>query len=585
MLRGSLRVAGIGVFVVTLCALVFSGVTAFAFSGSGAGTNVDPYQITTCAQLQSINLELDASYELANDIDCTSASGSWTPIGAVGAGFTGTLDGQNHKITNLDLSGISDTTNFAGMFSAIEGSAVVKDLSIIDSELNAGNNSGMITGGLYDSATLDDVYAQATITCHGDNCGGLVGSQHDASVINNSGADVTVANNDISTGGLVGWVSGAGTIQQSFANGFISGTLYVGGLIGAVNTISGVATVTNTYANATVEGDEYVGGIAGMAAELNLTNSYAVGSASGTNSIGGLVGYFYGHMAETFAAVHVTGTGGSVGAVTGHFQGGTVGNRYFDTSISGFSGSPDGSSPISNSDYFKNNSTNPPLNQWNFSTVWRTNYANYPSFAPKVDPYMLCEQPQATATTMSAACDVAPLGWGTPTWQARWSVKGSNDWHTITLSNSNRASATVTGLNPNTEYELAFRYTNDFGTGPWGVVSILTLAAPSSNASSGSGTALPSILQTTSSATSTRATTVATTDVTSTVADQTTLPAAENTIIKADDSTSREIASPTASNTEESKSYNWAAIGGATIVAAGALWIAVRYIHHRHPPQ
>ena len=36
----------------------------------------------------------------------------------------------------------------------------------------------------------------------------------------------------------------------------------------------------------------------------------------------------------------------------------------------------DGSQP----NYFKNNSTNPPLNQWNFSTIWKTNCTNYPDF-------------------------------------------------------------------------------------------------------------------------------------------------------------------------------------------------------------
>jgi hypothetical protein len=179
-------------------------------------------------------------------------------------------------------------------------------------------------------------------------------------------------------------------------------------------------------------------------------------------------------MAETFSAETIHGTGAAVGPVTGDFTAGSVGNRYFDANITGFSSSADGSSPISNSDYFKDNGSNPPFDQWNFTTIWRTNYASYPSFAPKINPYMLCEEPRSANTTITGSCEVLPLGWGTPTWQARWSVHNANKWHAITLHNTHEAAATVTGLTPGTWYDLQFRYTNNFGTGPWGTVEILT---------------------------------------------------------------------------------------------------------------
>src|SRR5215212_10475190 len=158
---------------------------ALAFGGSGGGTSGSPYQITNCAQLNSIDLDLTAYYVLANDVDCSGAAAlnsgaGWSPIGASGGGFTGTLDGQGHKVSNLDLSGISDSTGFAGMFSTIKSSAVVKNLSILNGKVNGGSNIGMVAGGMYGTATLDNVYVQAIITCHADNCGGLVGSQHGA---------------------------------------------------------------------------------------------------------------------------------------------------------------------------------------------------------------------------------------------------------------------------------------------------------------------------------------------------------------------------------------------------------------------
>lgn len=395
MIYSALRRLIVGItFAIGLAVLApLSHDRIYAFSGSGSGTSGSPYQITTCAQLNSINLDLAAYYVLAHDIDCSDAGAGWSPIGASGGGFTGSLDGQNHKVINLDLSGISDATNFAGMFSTIKNTAVVKNLSIINGKVNGGNNSGMVAGALYDTAVLDNVYIQATVTCHAENCGGLVGSLRGDNTINDCGADVSVLSSSQSVGGLVGWIADTGTIQESFANGNMTGTLYVGGLVGAVNNIGSPATITNAYANATVVASvDYAGGIAGLGAALDLTNAYAVGSVSGGDNIGGLVGLFFGFMAETFAANTITGTGGAVGPVTGHFAGGSVGNRYFDTTITGFASSPDGSSPIANSDFFINNTSNPPMSTWNFSTLWRTNYASYPSFAPKTDPYMLCEE-------------------------------------------------------------------------------------------------------------------------------------------------------------------------------------------------
>lgn len=450
-----------------------------AFSGSGTGTSGDPYQITDCAQLESIDTGLTADYVLANDIDCSTAGSlnggsGWSPIGS-GSGFQGTLDGQGHKINSLDLSNMPGSTSFEGMFSTLSNNAVVKNLSIINGKINGGNNIGMVAGSLSGTSSFDNVYVRATVTCHAENCGGMVGSLHNASLINNSGADVTVTSSDQSTGGLVGYIADDGAIQESYADGSVSGALYVGGLVGAVNNSGSPATITNAYSSATVtDSGDFAGGLIGLGTTLNLTNAYAAGSVSGGGAIGGLVGYFDGFMAETFSAEEIHGTGTAVGPVTGDFVGGSVGNRYFDSHVTGFSSSADGSSPISSSAYFKDNSSNPPFDQWDFTTIWRINYANYPSFAPKVDPYMLCEAPRSTHTTITGSCEVLPLGWGTPTWHARWGVHNAHKWHTITLTNAHQAAATVTGLTPGTWYDLQFRYTNNFGTGPWGTVEILT---------------------------------------------------------------------------------------------------------------
>jgi hypothetical protein len=249
-----------------------------AFGGNGSGTGGDPYRITDCAQLDSINADLTADYVLANDIDCSNAGtlnggAGWSPIGG-GSGFQGTLDGQGHTIDNLDLSNMSDSTTFAGMFSTLSNNAVVENLSIINGKINGGNNIGMVAGSLSDTSSLDNVYVNATVTCHAENCGGMVGSLHDASLINNSGADVTVTGSSQSVGGLVGYIAADVTIQESYADGDVSGTLYVGGLVGAVNNSGSPATITNAYSSATVaDSGDFAGGLVGLAVTLDLTNA------------------------------------------------------------------------------------------------------------------------------------------------------------------------------------------------------------------------------------------------------------------------------------------------------------------------
>ncbi|ATO38042.1 hypothetical protein GTID1_13150 [Geobacillus thermodenitrificans] len=72
----------------------------------GAGTQENPFIIETPADLQAIQNNLSAYYELANDIDMTGVN--WTPIAPDSTNrFTGTIDGKGHKILNFT---INDTT-------------------------------------------------------------------------------------------------------------------------------------------------------------------------------------------------------------------------------------------------------------------------------------------------------------------------------------------------------------------------------------------------------------------------------------------------------------------------------------------
>ena len=105
-------------------------VTTFA---GGAGTETDPYLISTAAELKLLHDKVDtpdepdnysgAYYALTDDIDLSVYS-TWDPIGASykntysdtdnSGSFTGVLDGRGHVIRNMTVTGVQ----YAGLFGA-----------------------------------------------------------------------------------------------------------------------------------------------------------------------------------------------------------------------------------------------------------------------------------------------------------------------------------------------------------------------------------------------------------------------------------------------------------------------------------
>jgi hypothetical protein len=88
--------------------------------------------------------------------------------------------------------------------------------------------------------------------------------------------------------GLFGYVGPDGQVRNlGVENVYITGRLYVGGLVGETDS----GTLTACYATGSVSGDFYVGGLAGYDESGTLTDCYATGSVTGTDPVGGLVGY------------------------------------------------------------------------------------------------------------------------------------------------------------------------------------------------------------------------------------------------------------------------------------------------------
>ena len=210
----------------------------------------------------------DINITLDTDIDLTGKD--WAPIGTSFSNkYTGTFDGGGHTIKGLTV-----TTNdqFVGLFGSIGYAGTVKNVMMEDVQITSNRSSGF-------------------------------------------------------AGGVAGYSDG--TIENCSVSGSVSGTVYVGGVVGAQ--LEG--SITGCSSSTTVKGTVYVGGVAGQTnSSATLTACYATGNviieiAPKKNISGGsLVGFNGGNgLLACYATGNVTSTGSSTYNV--HI-GGFLGDNY-----------------------------------------------------------------------------------------------------------------------------------------------------------------------------------------------------------------------------------------------------------------
>ena len=344
------------------------------FAGTGTGTSGDPYIITSCTQLQSMEDHPSAHYKLGQDIDC-SESASWNadssewdggvvggtlipdsyasqthtdiivanngyfgfnPVGNDNAPFTGELDGNNHTISNLWI--FREANNDNGIFGATEN-ASVHDLTIDHANVVGGASTGGVIGhmmgGTLDHVTSTNSMVRAYLNTYG---GGLVGYMENSAVFSNNtvtGGNVHGSGNVI--GGLIGYMS-SGTVTGSSSSADVDGGMYIGGAIGEMD--GGSADNVHATGNVLSNHSEYIimktgfytGGFVGGAFNASITNSYATGTV---NSSGYYTGGFAGllvssGMDSVYETGDVTGMTETIDGTTYEQDrvGGLVGGAY-----------------------------------------------------------------------------------------------------------------------------------------------------------------------------------------------------------------------------------------------------------------
>ncbi|HRP03004.1 MAG TPA: GLUG motif-containing protein, partial [Candidatus Kapabacteria bacterium] len=299
--------------------LLFGAINALSGTYSGGdGTSGNPYQISKTADLielantsgdwskhfvQTANIAFnDDSSQVDWDGNGTvEFSGNdqygFSPIGNSGTNFTGSYNGQNYTISNLYIK--RETTSYIGLFGRTGSGSSIGSLALI--------------------------------------------------------------------------------------NVYIKGQYNVGGLSGYND-----GSVSGCYSSGAVSGSDYVGGLLGFNDNGSVSGCYSSGAVSGSDYVGGLVGWNYGSVSGCYSSGTVSGSTG-VGGLVGWNMSGTVISCYWDTETSGQSSSASGTGKTTTE--MKTQAT---FSGWDFSTTWNigsgNKYRSYPYLktftydVPETDP-------------------------------------------------------------------------------------------------------------------------------------------------------------------------------------------------------
>lgn len=360
--------AGVGRYVLKVNGKSFTypdAIATVSFYVYGAGTEAEPFLISTPEQLQEIDPNWQGNdfsdwgavwnqnhdtvvrqvyYELENDLDL-SGYDSWEPVGN-SAVFYGHFDGQGYTISSMT---INDGENYyTGLFGRTGDTAEISDLNLSNVDITA-SGGNTYTGGLVgmNAGLISNCTVSGDI--RGTNwLGGLVGDNQaywDGTdytlfgIISNCSSSVNIDSDNVTTsyrssGGLVG--QNNGRIEGSSASGIMTGGSFMGGLVGDAGFNS---YITQCSATGAISGYAYLGGLVAQNGGV-ISKSYATGDVTGPKAdilnynIGGLIGIntinfdgsARGDVDDCYATGNVVGNNAVGGLSGGNF--GTITNCY-----------------------------------------------------------------------------------------------------------------------------------------------------------------------------------------------------------------------------------------------------------------
>jgi gliding motility-associated-like protein len=303
----------------------------------GNGTVGNPYQIANLQNLYWLSTTTSvwtggAYFIQTANIDAAEAS-IWTggaglfPIGSSALSFTGHYDGQGFSINNLY---INRGDSMVSLFGRVDTGASISNLNLTN-ETIISSSSGYLSGfvaQIYGSSTVTNCTLNGGFVYGPGSFAGFVGSMGSTSnggaTITNCSSNLAIFGTSSNVGGFVSYLDVGGIIKNSYCQGSVNGTGYVGGFVG--RPVAG--SITNCYSKVNVYGSSQING--GFLSYSNsattvITNCYALGTVAGTNFTGGFGGYNSANIVFTncywdtnvSGLTYGFGSNGSLSGVTG----------------------------------------------------------------------------------------------------------------------------------------------------------------------------------------------------------------------------------------------------------------------------
>lgn len=292
-----------------------------------------------------LNILKNGDFILMNDIDLTSVN--WNPIGTNSAPFTGHLDGNGHKISNLTI----DTSNYTNrssfnLFGYISF-ATIENLVIEDFEFASENIEKTYYVGALAGIDLTDLSSSTSkeslikgITTSGSYvvakqsslypvyAGGLFGKVS-FEIISNCKNFISITNASYA-GGLVGTATKMMYALNLSNEGQINSALYAGGLLGKCGTAFYASESSN---KADITSVQAAGGLVGSVNYYAvITLCYNTGNITSTTDntllgAGGLIGCCYFIGGEALPSVEISESYNR-GNISAPYAGGLLGVTY-----------------------------------------------------------------------------------------------------------------------------------------------------------------------------------------------------------------------------------------------------------------
>lgn len=284
------------------------------FSG-GAGSEVDPYKIASARDFKNLITYSTSGYTEGEGVAASTINAAYyqqtadinfkgvqmAPVGDSDHQFTGTYDGNDKELQNVN---ISETGAFAGVFAYVNGSASIKNLTVSGTIAKTGSTDNSCVGGIAGivrgAASVSGCTNNATITSSATYTGGIVGRLYQSTsstAISGCTNNGPVTSTAPIVGGIVGQQINGGTITECVNTGTVSGTSYVGGIVGdmgaASATPSAISFISFCRNDATINASANCsGGIAGRIINGSVVSScFAKGTlASESYDVGGIAG-------------------------------------------------------------------------------------------------------------------------------------------------------------------------------------------------------------------------------------------------------------------------------------------------------